>query len=191
MTSIDERDHEAFGARIGAALRRPDAMPAGFEARVHAAIKAERRAAAMPWLTRRREFRVSPLAGLALAASFAGLIVLGTLGVTGTAGRGVAPVVATAAPDTVHLVRFVLVNPTASQVALVGDFNGWQGAALERTGDPSSGVWSVSLPLPAGRYEYAFVVDGQRWVADPALPRMRDEFGGEHSVLRLGAEHVM
>jgi Glycogen recognition site of AMP-activated protein kinase len=182
----DELD--AFGARIGAALRRPEAVPSGFEARLGSALEAERRRAATPWLTRRREFRLSPLAGLALAASFAGLVILGTLGVT---GRGAAPVVAASAPDTVHLVRFVLVNPTASQVALVGDFNGWQGAALERSGDAASGVWSVSLPLAAGRYEYAFVVDGKRWIADPALPRMRDEFGGEHSVLRLGADRVM
>ena len=181
-------DHEGFGDRIGAALRRPEAVPADFEGRLRTAIAAERRAAATPWLMRRRAVRVSPLAGLALAASFAGLVILGTLGVT---GRPEPPVVAAATPDTVHLVRFVLVNPTASQVALVGDFNGWQGAALERTGDPSSGVWSVALPLAAGRYEYAFVVDGRRWVADPAQPTMRDEFGGEHSVLRLGAEHVM
>ena len=50
---------------------------------------------------------------------------------------------------------------------------------------------SVSLPLTAGRYEYAFVVDGKRWIADPSLPTAHDEFGGEHSVLRLGAAHVM
>lgn len=181
-------EDETFGARIGAVLRRPEAVPAGFDARVRSAIDAEDRRAATPWLTRRREVRLSPIAGLAIAASFAGLVVLGTLGVT---GRGLAPVVAAAAPDTVHLVRFVLVNPAASQVALVGDFNGWQGAALERAGDSASGVWSVSLPLAAGRYEYAFVVDGQRWVADPSLPTAHDEFGGEHSVLRLGADHVM
>ena len=183
-----EEDDETFGARIGAVLRRPEAVPGTFDARLRSAIDAEDRRASAPWLTRRREVRLSPLAGLALAASFAGLVILGTLGVT---GRGAAPAVAAATTDTVHLVRFVLVNPTASQVALVGDFNGWQGASLERTGDPASGVWSVSLPLTAGRYEYAFVVDGKRWIADPSLPTAHDEFGGEHSVLRLGAAHVM
>ena len=96
---------------------------------------------------------------------------------------------AAAAPDTVHLVRFVLVNPGARQVALAGDFNGWQAEALTPTA--SGGVWSVALPLRAGRYEYAFVVDGERWLADPALPSTRDEFGGEHSVLHLGVDRVM
>jgi 1,4-alpha-glucan branching enzyme len=100
--------------------------------------------------------------------------------------RGVA---VAAAPDTVHLVRFVLVNPDAKQVALAGDFNGWQSEAL--TAAPSGGVWSVALPLTSGRYEYAFVVDGERWIADPSLPTARDEFGGEHSVLHVGSQRVM
>ena len=93
--------------------------------------------------------------------------------------------------DGVAGTNFAVWAPNADRVCVVGDFNGWQGAALERSGDAASGVWSVSLPLAAGRYEYAFVVDGNRWIADPALPRMHDEFGGEHSVLRLGADRVM
>jgi 1,4-alpha-glucan branching enzyme len=50
------------------------------------------------------------------------------------------------------------------------------------------GVWSVELPLRQGRHEYAFVVldtTGERWVADPLAPRVRDEFGTESSVVTV------
>ncbi|MDQ8145870.1 MAG: glycogen-binding domain-containing protein [Gemmatimonadota bacterium] len=186
MTDRIERDDEGFGARLGATLRASEPLPTGAEARLLATLAATPRPSRpVPWWRRPRTIHLSPIGGLALAAGFAGLMVLGTLG----ASRGAAPAVAAAAPDTVHLVRFVLVNPGARQVALAGDFNGWQAEALTPTA--SGGVWSVALPLRAGRYEYAFVVDGERWLADPALPSTRDEFGGEHSVLHLGVDRVM
>ena len=51
---------------------------------------------------------------------------------------------------------------------------------------------AIIVPLNAGRYEYAFVVDGKRWIADPAASHVRDEFGGETSVLRLaGGDRAM
>ena len=186
MTDSIDQDLERFGARLGETLRAAEPLPSGAEARLLATLAATPRpASALPWWRRPRTLRLSPIGGLALAAGFAGVMVLGTLGVT----RGAAPAVAAAAPDTVHLVRFVLVNPGARQVSLAGDFNGWRAEAL--TPAASGGVWSVALPLRAGRYEYAFVVDGERWIADPALPAARDEFGGEHSVLHLGADRVM
>lgn len=186
MTDLIDRDDEAFGARLGATLRAPEPLPTGAEARLLATLAATPRPSRPPaWWRRPVTVRLTPIAGLALAAGFAGLMVLGTLGVT----RGSSSAVAAAAPDTVHLVRFVLVNPGARQVALAGDFNGWQAEAL--TPATEGGVWSVALPLRAGRYEYAFVVDGEHWVADPALPAARDEFGGEHSVLHLGSDWVM
>jgi hypothetical protein len=40
--------------------------------------------------------------------------------------------------------------------------------------------------LPAGRHEYAFLVDGERWVTDPSAATQRDEFGQESSVVRIG-----
>lgn len=186
MTEPIERDDVLFGARLGATLRAAEPLPPGAEARLLATLAATPRPSRpLPWWRRPRTLRLSPIGGVALAAGFAGLMVVGTLGVT----RGTAPTVAAVAPDTVHLVRFVLVNPGARQVSLAGDFNGWQAEAL--TPAASGGVWSVALPLRAGRYEYAFVVDGERWIADPALPAARDEFGGEHSVLHLGADRVM
>ena len=87
----------------------------------------------------------------------------------------------TASPVTV---RFVLFAPDAHQVSLAGTFNQWDPAAtpLVRTG---TGVWSATLMLPAGQHQYAFVVDGARWVADPGAPAVDDGFGRRNSVLSL------
>lgn len=91
---------------------------------------------------------------------------------------------ATPATPTVT-VRFVLFAPEAQQVALAGTFNQWDQAAtpLVRSGAP--GVWTATLTLPAGQHQYAFVVDGARWVADPGAPAVDDGFGRRNSVLSL------
>jgi len=88
-------------------------------------------------------------------------------------------------PVTTVTVRFVLFAPDAQQVALAGTFNQWDTAAtpLLRTGTP--GVWAATLTLPAGQHQYAFVVDGARWIADPAAPAVDDGFGRRNSVLSL------
>jgi Glycogen recognition site of AMP-activated protein kinase len=80
-------------------------------------------------------------------------------------------------------VRFVLYAPDAQHVSLAGTFNQWDPAAtpLVRTGN----VWSATLTLPAGQHQYAFVVDGARWVADPGAPAVDDGFGRRNSVLSL------
>ncbi|MBM3908222.1 MAG: isoamylase early set domain-containing protein [Gemmatimonadetes bacterium] len=85
-------------------------------------------------------------------------------------------------------VQFTLRDVRASQVALVGDFNGWSQTAtlLEPGNEP--GTWSVTVPLASGRHVYAFVVDGQQWMADPRAPKARDlDFGRENSVLIVQA----
>jgi hypothetical protein len=48
-------------------------------------------------------------------------------------------------------------------------------------------VWSAVVPLPPGRYRYAFLVDGSQWLADPTAPRaFDDEFGTPSSVVTVG-----
>ena len=43
--------------------------------------------------------------------------------------------------------------------------------------------------LPPGRYAYAFLVDGQRWIADPAAPpAVGDDFGRPSSVVTVGTD---
>lgn len=90
-----------------------------------------------------------------------------------------------AAPASMVTVRFVLVAPDAHQVSLAGTFNQWDARAtpLVRTG--ANGMWSATLTLPTGQHQYAFVVDGERWVPDPGAPAVDDGFGRRNSVLTL------
>ncbi len=77
------------------------------------------------------------------------------------------------------VVEFRLSAPGAHAVALVGDFNSWKPAhQLHQT---APGVWSVSVPLESGVYDYGFVVDGSAVRLDPLAPRVADGFGGESS----------
>lgn len=91
--------------------------------------------------------------------------------------------------DTVYMVRFVLADANAHTVSLVGDFNNWTKHATPLA-PAKPGVWTAQVALPAGRHEYAFVVDGQRWVADPAAERVADDFDTPSSVLTVGAENA-
>jgi hypothetical protein len=77
------------------------------------------------------------------------------------------------------LTQFVLTAPDAKKVALAGDFTGWQPAFTMTRTDP--GVWTVVIPLDPGIHQYSFVVDGERWIPDPAAPSVNDGFGGLNS----------
>ncbi len=71
-----------------------------------------------------------------------------------------------------------------SRIFVAGTFNDWNPTThpMKKTG---KGVFSASLNLAAGRYEYKFVVNGEwqfdknctQWVADP--------FGSMNSVLEI------
>ncbi len=76
--------------------------------------------------------------------------------------------------------------PGVERVFLAGSFNGWDPGAtpMSRGGD---GVFRVALPLDAGRWLYKFVIEGERWTADPGNPvREDDGHSGHNSVLALG-----
>lgn len=127
--------------------------------RVVAAVERRRRRRVLPWL-------LTP--ALALAAS---LILL------------IWP--RTPTPPASVTVRFMLLAPEAKAVSLAGTFNQWNPGAtpLVRTG--ANGMWTATLTLPAGQHQYAFVVDGVRWVPDPGAPAVDDGFGRRNSVLTL------
>ena len=93
------------------------------------------------------------------------------------------------ARDTVHIIRFVLVDPDARHVSIAGDFNAWDKAAMPLVRSTQAGVWTVSVELPPGRYEYAFIVERngeEHWVLDPSASVAHDEFRTESSVLMVG-----
>jgi len=71
----------------------------------------------------------------------------------------------------------------AMNVQLAGSFTNWE--PTYQLHQMSPGVWTIAVPLPQGVHDYAFIVDGQRWVADPYAPRINDGFGGTNSRLTL------
>jgi hypothetical protein len=92
------------------------------------------------------------------------------------------PVVATSARPIV----FELDAAQARSVQVLGDFNGWsrESARMQRGAD---GRWRLTTLLPPGRYVYAYLVDGTRFVSDPARDAVEDrDFGVTGSELVVG-----
>jgi len=83
-------------------------------------------------------------------------------------------------------VQFDLYAPEAGRVELVGDFTAWESDRILLEGPDAAGRWIVHVELPAGRYEYLFLVDGQQWVTDPlAYAHRPDGFGNQNAVMNL------
>jgi hypothetical protein len=164
-------------------LKEPVSIDPTFDMRVLAEIEAISRVRAIfDWLKRGRPVRISPLGGLALATGVAAMVLVGR--VTLTPVEQGAPMLAAAQASTV---QFVIVAPAATEVSLVGDFNDWSASATPMELVAENRVWSVTIPLDAGRYRYAFLVNGNTWLSDPSAPPMRDdEFGRPGSVVTIG-----
>ncbi len=192
-------------ARVARELRKPERIDPAFDGRVMAEIRAGRSPhegrSAWQWLVRPRSFQLSPLGGFGLAGAMAAAMLLAvSLGdapsdapspqgmvateptlVTPVSNVGSAPTM-----QTVQTVQFVFRAPSAHSVALVGDFNDWDGDATPLR-PAAGGLWTVTVPLTAGRYTYTFVVDGERWMADPsAPPAPPDDVGRPSSVVTIG-----
>jgi hypothetical protein len=188
----------AFAKRIAASLRAPERVNPSFEERLMEKVRIEGAelypglgSADASWWRRKRVVRMSPLSGMALAAGIAGVIAVSSLAIgsrIGAPGEKVAQNVKPAATrDTVQVMRFVFVDSRASTVELVGDFNAWTKGSTALTLSGAPGVWAVSVPLTPGRHEYAFIINGTRWVADPLAVTTSDDFGTESSVIRVAS----
>jgi len=114
----------------------------------------------------------APLAAAAAVALVVAIVAVGHL--SGGSGVPRAGVV------TVHL---TLDAPSAREVAVVGDWNGWNPKAQPLR--ERNGRWVIVLELPRGRYyQYQFLIDGDRWIPDPnALVKVANGFGGMNSIL--------
>ncbi|MGD0483349.1 MAG: isoamylase early set domain-containing protein [Gemmatimonadales bacterium] len=185
---MSEPSDDPLIARVAGELRRPVPISPDFDARVMALVRRAppgRAVRAWEWLREPRTLAVSPLGGLAMAAGVAGLVLAGMW------SRQPSPVsrqpsAVSASAGAQAPVTFVFLAPDARSVALAGDFDGWDPARLpmQREG---SGLWTVDVPLAPGRYQYAFVVDGRRFIADPSAPRATgDDFGTPTSVVTVG-----
>ena len=198
MSELDDRD---LAERVALPLRRHEAVEATFETRLLAAARAAVARGEAPWQSRphvlplapprrswlthmRRSAR--PHVGLAAAAVFAAVVVGTALIVSARQPRDVPHDTGARAGTAHEVVRFAIAAPSAHDVALVGDFNGWNAAATPLRRDSAANVWVVTIPLAAGTYQYAFVVDGHAWVADPSgVIALEDEFGAPSSVLTV------
>jgi serine protease AprX len=79
---------------------------------------------------------------------------------------------------------FVFHDDSAHSVSVAGDFNGWSHVAtpLKRN---ESGLWLTEIVVPRSeRFEYKFIIDGQRWIEDPSNSmKAPNNHGGLNSVL--------
>jgi len=90
----------------------------------------------------------------------------------------------TVASHTSQEVLFVVPALDAERVAVVGDFNAWEETPL--SDENEDGIWTASIPLDPGRYEYAFVIDGRWWGQDPSADEYVRTFGQYSSVRYVG-----
>ena len=203
MKDWNEENDRASVEKITAHLREPVRLDETFDVRVMSAVHAEALArvdaihnatrsaheSEGPWWRRRYTVRFSAFGGLALAASIFGIMILGATMLTRQPVETAAPAgTAVTRPALRENVNFILVDGTAKQVWLVGDFNGWAKATTPLTRGANGQAWTVSVPLSHGRHEYAFIVsdeNGERWIADPLTRVIEDEFGTESSVVRV------
>ena len=174
--------------------RRPVQVDDAARERIMTAIRAEpRRTRRRFWhrLVEPRVLTLSPVGSLALAAGLVGIGVFAGLSTQSRDGRSVGhptDVAASTPQLPVHdtVVKFVFVAPQAARVSVVGDFNDWNEKATPMVRSAGGGLWTITLPLSAGRHTYAFVADGQ-WTADPSAPLAPDDgFGHANSVVLVG-----
>jgi hypothetical protein len=182
------QEGEAALRRLATLDRSPVVLSAALEERVMAQV---RRAARSParrgwrWLLRPRELdirlRVRPWVLGAIAAGVVALFVT----LPRVAPPGARVISSTRAPV---YVRFVLYAPGAGRVTVAGTFNQWDADAAPLAPTHTPGLWTATFPLPPGQHQYSFLVDGQRWVIDPAAPTVDDGFGRRNSVVAVSAQ---
>jgi hypothetical protein len=146
--------------QLGEVLRAPVELSSLTTARIMSAVRADA-------ARRRRRTRTwQALAGAAVVVLAVGIAVY-TRHADGTA------------------VRFALPVPAAHEVVIVGDFNHWDTHAtpLRRA---ANGTWQTTVRLKPGAHVYSFVVDGNRWVPDPAAPLAPgSDFGAPNSLVTV------
>jgi hypothetical protein len=183
---------------IAREARRPVVVDAGARARVMAAVRTEpiprrslmrRVGNVIQGFAEPRAFTVSPARSTLLAAGLVGIGVFAGAVMTNRDGRPTAgqPSVAAVSqlPVSDTFVKFTFVAPSAKQVFLVGDFNDWDVSKTPMA--ESGGTWTVVVPMPAGRHQYSFMVDGKSWSNDPNAPSAPDDgFGHTNSVKIVG-----
>jgi Glycogen recognition site of AMP-activated protein kinase len=166
--AFDDEAPDAMIDALAVDLRAPVALSELTTARIMAAVRAD---AALRAERRRRRARIwQSLAAAAVIVAAAGGIVVRE--------RSERP--------SGTVVEFALPVASATKVVVVGDFNHWDTHAtpLRRS---ANGTWRTRVRLKPGAHIYSFVVDGQRWVPDPAAPQAPgSDFGAPNSLVTVG-----
>jgi hypothetical protein len=182
-----------FERRLAAALQ----ARVHTDARAKAAVMDRVRAAAAAGVRPRREVPFASrsarhsIVGLALAAGVGSISTLTALAPAarrahdGAMQQVIGDSVVATLRDTLRLVRLMFDDSLAHQVAVIGDFNGWRAEQTPMRQDPTTRRWSATLALRDGAHRYAFVVDGTRWVPDPAAVPVRGDDGRVYSLLHV------
>ncbi len=94
--------------------------------------------------------------------------------------KAAAPKAAKAAEKSV---TFTVRADAGKSVYVAGCFNQWNPTGKKMTDKKNEGVYTTSIKLAPGRYEYKFVIDGT-WCADPEnLDFVQNEHGTLNSVI--------
>ena len=82
-------------------------------------------------------------------------------------------------------VRFVIATDPGSAVYVAGTFNNWNPAQYQMREYTETGVFKIALPLPPGRHEYKFFVNGE-WRLDPGCTHWQSsDVGSLNSVVSV------
>jgi hypothetical protein len=187
--------------QIAAELRRPVRLDPRFDERVMAALDAPEviplhpvPSPRRPWFVRPLTVRVSPVAMMAAAAALVGVVAIGVWQVQPVREVQVATIpiesgelvpVANGTGALLVMQQFTFYQKGLTSVALVGSLNDWGAETPTALTEVSEGLWTVSVPLLPGVYEYQFLLDGERRVTDPNAPQVPSDFGLPNSVVTV------
>jgi hypothetical protein len=199
---VTDWDNDPFIDSVAKELRQPVRLDSRFDSRVMAALDATviplHRRAKRTWLERRWTISITPLGGFAAAAAIGAIMVLGARVTNRPTGPEIASATVPATPtipvldapvdvDKIIVQRqLTILVPSATTVAVVGDFNDWDASRGVMQRLTADGLWSVTVPLHVGRHEYQFVVDDTLRIPDPTMPQAKSDFGASNSVITVG-----
>ena len=133
--------------------------------------------------TQRGRIRQFSVLGIIAAACFFIGLFVASQGPREAVARGIRLVPAQSGERGVETL-FVLPVFNAADVSVAGSFSSWDPIPL--SDDDGDGIWRVSVVLPPGRYEYAFIIDGRWWGQDPLADGYVRSFGDYSSVRYIG-----
>lgn len=134
------------------------------------------------WAIQPSAIRVSPLVTGLVAAAFAWALLLPD---GGSAPNPDAP--GPGLSSTIVYVQFMLEAPSATTVAVAGDFNDW-GPDFTLEDADGDGVWTGRVPIQPGVHSYMFLIDGTEWQTDPLADRYQDDgFGNRNAILAVAS----